>query len=144
MVSFLLVKRSPKALLAATFQEGMVSGFPTQTLRKANVNHLSCTTTPLRSQQSSLFQRKNPISQFVIISQNCMHRWIQDGERLTKSRESSSFHPSDPAWLALASCLFHCQVFYSIHCDSHSWGWTGNLSPCLFGFFVSNIPDCQA
>lgn len=74
---------------------------------------------------------KKPVSQFVVLSQNCMHRWIQDGERSTKSRERQS----DPAWLALASCLFHCRVFYSIHCDNHSWGWTGHLSPRLLGFF---------
>ena len=31
-------------------------------------------------------------------------------------------HPSDPSWLALASCLSHCHVFYSIYWDNHSWG----------------------
>ena len=38
-------------------------------------------------------------------------------------KENALFsHPSDPSWLALASCLSHCHVFYSIYWDNHSWG----------------------
>ena len=110
-----MVKRSPKALLAATFQEGMGSGVPTQTLRKANANHLSCSTTLLRSQQSSLFQRKNQCKPICYYLSKLHAQVNQDGKRLTKSREKLFFPSIQPCRtsIGLLSLPLSCIIPYT-------------------------------